>query len=256
MVLPAVVWGGIWVAGAIGARLAARQVIRTVVRRAAQMAASRAAQAAYRAAVTAGTLSPEDHTDIDNQFADDQAKADALAKEMEATCSADPAKCEACEANRGHPLARNWNMSARARQYQQFITGFPRGVEYNYNGVYFDGFWQPICTLVEAKDNYAFMLVVQTDDGGFFSDASITSVDWRFKRAEGDPAAKIQLVGEARRQDGAARPRPPVQLQWHCAQISLVIILTKEFQSAGVPIVPIYTPNPNHADPHSGYIQE
>ncbi|WP_414896863.1 Tox-REase-5 domain-containing protein [Rhodovulum sp. YEN HP10] len=256
MVAPAVVWGGIWLAGAVGTRLAARQVIRMVVRRAAQMAASKAAQAIYSAAVAAGTLAPENYRDIDDQFADDQAKADALAKEMEAACAADPAKCEACEANRGHPVARNWNMSARARQYQQFITGFPQRVEYSYNGVDFDGFWQPVCTLVEAKDNYAFMLDVKTDDGGFFSDASITSVDWRFARSESEPAAKIQLVGEARRQDNAARPRPPVQLQWHCAQIALVIILTEEFQSAGVQVAPIYTPNPNHADPHSGYIQE
>ncbi len=163
MALPAVVWGGIWVAGAIGTRLAARQVVRTVMRRAAQQATNQAAQAAYSTAVTAGTLAPEGYTDLDGLFTDNQAKADALAREMEAACATDPAKCEACEANRGSPVARNWNMSSRAQQYQQFITGFPRGVEYDYTGVDFDGFWQSVCTLVEAKDNYAFMLNVTTD---------------------------------------------------------------------------------------------
>lgn len=77
-------------------------------------------------------------------------------------------------------------MSERARAYQQFITGFPRNVEYVYNGVDFDGFWQPICTLVEAKDNYDFMLKVEVDEGGWLSDPVITKVTWRnFVRKDG-----------------------------------------------------------------------
>ncbi|MCE8438353.1 Tox-REase-5 domain-containing protein [Rhodovulum sulfidophilum] len=249
MVAPAVVWGGIWLAGAVGTRLAARQVIRMVVRRAAQMAASKAAQAIYSAAVAAGTLAPEDYRDIDDQFADDQAKADALAKEMEAACAADPAKCEACEANRGHPVARNWNMSARARQYQQFITGFPQRVEYSYNGVDFDGFWQPICTLVEAKDNYAFFLDVKTSEGGFFSSPSITGVDWKEKIGDNREQA---FLAQATAQKNAATPTPPVMLQWHCSQIALTIILTRTFSKLSTPV--IYTPHPTETDPHGHLI--
>lgn len=249
MALPAVVWGGIWVAGAIGARLAARQAVRMVMRRAAQQAANRAAQAAYSAAVTAGTLAPEDYTDIDDQFTDDQAKANALAREMAAACSAEPGKCETCEANRGRPVARNWNMSARARQYQQFITGFPQGVEYNYNGVDFDGFWQSICTLVEAKDNYAFFLDVTTSDGELFSEPSITGVKW--KDGIGDNRGQAFLT-QATSQKNAAIPSPPVMLQWHCAQIALTIILTHTFEKLAIPV--IYSPHPTQTDPHDHLI--
>ena len=248
MGLPAAVWGGIWVAGMVGARIAARQIVRTVVRRAAQQAANRAAQAAMQTAIAAGTLAPEDFTGIDKQFESDQDRADALAREMAAACAADPAKCEACEANRGTPVPRAWNMSARARSYQQFVTGFPRNVEFQYNSVDFDGFWRPICTLVEAKDNYAFFLNVTTSDG-LFSGPSIDRVGWR--SGMGD-AQKARFLAQATSQKRAAAPTPPVLLQWHCAQIALTIILTQEFQGLQVPV--IYTPNPSQADPHGGFI--
>ncbi len=246
--IPAVVWGGIWVAGAIGARIAARQIIRTVVRRAAQQAANRAAQSAMQTAIVAGTLAPEDFTGIDRQFESDQDRADALARDLDAACAADPARCEACQANRGAPVPRAWNMSNRARSYQQFISGFPRNVEYRYNGVDFDGFWRPVCTLIEAKDNYAFFLRVTTSDG-LFSDPSIDRVAWR--SGMGD-AQKAKFLAQATSQKRAATPTPPVMLQWHCAQIALTIILTQEFQGLLIPV--IYTPNPGQTDPHGEFI--
>ncbi|WP_179379248.1 Tox-REase-5 domain-containing protein [Jannaschia marina] len=235
--------------------MAARQALRAVMRRAAQQAASQAARTAYQAAVAAGTLAPEDYTDVGNEHADAQARANALAREMEAACAADPARCEACEANRGSPVAANWNMSARAAAYQQFITGFPRGVEYAYNGVTFDGFWRSVCTLVEAKDNYSHLLNVETSDGGLFSDPEIKSVDWSgWVLRQPIPAGEV-IKNEFDRQNAAARPRPPVQLQWHCAQISLVIVLSQELEQTAPPASVIYTPNPIHPDPHAGFIK-
>lgn len=249
MGLPAaVIWGGVWAAGAIGARLAAREVIRRVLRAAARRAASRVAQQAYAAATAAGTLAPEDYTGIENDYAGADERADALAREMAAACAADPQKCEACAANRGSPGAPPRTMSARARLYQQFITGFPRGVEYQFSGVWFDGFWMPICTLVEAKDKYDQFLNVVIDENLIFADTieSVGFKDW----FGGLPA----LIAEGTSHANVTRPHPAVMLQWHCAQIAFTIALTEEFAQRGVPIVPQYTPNPAHADPHGGFI--
>lgn len=250
MVAPAVVWGGVWAVGHIGARLAARQLAKRIMLAAARRASSAAAMEAYRAAVTAGTLAPEDYIDLDSEYSDANDKADALAREMAAACAADPNKCEACEANRGTAVVRNWNMSARASSYQQFITGFTRNVEWNYNGVDFDGFWQPICTLVEAKDNYQRFLDVVTDDGGWFSDPSIERASWKEWFS-----GKEALVSEGRRQVAAARPSPPVELQWHCSQITVTMALAETFRVEQVAIVPQYTPHPTMTDPFSDFIR-
>jgi hypothetical protein len=250
MALPAVVWGGIWVAGMIGARLAARQVIRHIMRAAARRLASQAAQQALRTAITAGTLAPTDYTGIDRTYSSADDKANALARAMAATCAADPRKCRACDATRGRPVARNWNMSARARAYQKFISGFPTSVEYQYNGVDFDGFWMPVCTLVEAKDNYTQFLDVSVSEGGIFSSRGISSVDWH--SWYGGVEA---LASEGQRQHRAARPSPPVLLQWHCSQIAATIAIAALFNERGIPIVPQYTPHPGAPDPYSGYIE-
>ncbi len=178
MGLPAAVWGGIWVVGAIGARMAARQIIRQVLRAAARRAASRTARQAYAAATAAGTLAPENYTDYDDTYANADDRADAVAREMAAACAADPRKYQMCEANRGSPGAPPWTMSARARLYQQFITGFPRGVEYQFFGVWFDGFWMPDCTLVEAKHKYDQFLDIVIDENLIFAD-EIKNVGFR-----------------------------------------------------------------------------
>ncbi|MEP3029009.1 Tox-REase-5 domain-containing protein [Tateyamaria sp.] len=112
----------------------------------------------------------------------------------------------------------------------------------------FDGFWRSLCTLVEAKDNYAFFLNVTTSDG-LFSAPSIDRVSWR--SGMGD-AQKARFLAQATSQKRAATPTPPVLLQWHCAQIALTIALTQEFQGLVIPV--IYTPNPSQTDPHSGFI--
>ena len=251
MALPAVVWGGIWAAGAIGARMTARQIVRRVTQAAARRALSREAANAYSAAVAAGTLAPESHIDLDGQYSNAQDKADALARTLAAACAAEPGQCEACDANRGQPSAPpNRNLSPRAAEYQQFISGFPRGVEYRYNGVDFDGFWRSVCTLVEAKDAYTQFMDVRTSEGGVFSSAGIRSVDWRdWFSGAGD------LNVEARRQVAAAVPSPPVLLQWHCSQIALTILLTEQFGAERISIVPQYTPHPSQADPFGDYIE-
>ncbi len=250
MALPAVVWGGIWVAGAIGARVAARQIVRQIVRASARRLASQTAQQALSTAIAAGTLAPANHTGIDGAYSNANDKANALARSMAAACAADPQKCRACDATSGSPVPRNWNMSPRARAYQQFISGFPTNVEYQYNGVDFDGFWMALCTLVEAKDNYTQFLDVSVSEGGIFSSRGISSVDWHswYSGVEA-------LASEGQRQHAAARPSPPVLLQWHCSQIAATIAIAALFNERGIPILPQHTPHPGAPDPYSGYIE-
>lgn len=250
MALPAVVWGGIWAVGAIGARIAARQIVRQVVRAAAQRAVSQAARAAYSAAVAQGTLAPQDWTGLDQSYANADDRANALARSMAAACAADPAKCRACASTAGAPGApAARNLSPRAAAYQQFITGFPRGVEYSFQGVWFDGFWMPICTLVEAKDKYDQFLVVEIDEAWLWGGDSISSV--RFKDWF---SGKAELVSEGRRHENAIRPHREVKLQWHCSQIAFNIALTSLFSAEGIGIVSQYTPHPTATDPHGRYI--
>ena len=250
MVAPAVVWGGIWVVGGIGARIAARQILRRVVQAAASRATSQAARAAYQVAVAQGTLAPEDWSDMDQTYASADDRANALARSMAAACAAAPQMCLACAATAGVPGAPTArNLSPRAAAYQQFITGFPRGVEYLYQGVWFDGFWMPVCTLVEAKDKYDQFLKVDIDHAVLWGSDSISSVSFRdwFQ-------GKTDLISEGRRQENVVRPNREVKLQWHCSQIAFTIALTSLFSQEGISIVPQYTPNPSHADPHGRYI--
>lgn len=250
MVVPAVVWGGIWAVGMIGARIAARQIVRRIVKAAAQRAASQAARMAYSAAVAQGTLAPQDWTDLDRSYASADDRANALARSMAAACAADPAKCRACTATAGAPgVPPSRNLSPRAAAYQQFITGFPRGVEYNFRGVWFDGFWMPICTLVEAKDKYDQFLVVEIDEAMLWGSDTISSA--RFKDWF---SGKTELVSEGRRHENTVRPNREIKLQWHCSQIAFTIALTSLFSQEGIGIVPQYTPNPTETDPHSRYI--
>lgn len=169
---------------------------------------------------------------------------------MAATCAADPAKCRACAATKGAPGAPpNRNPLPRAVAYQQFISGFPRGVEYIFAGVWFDGFWMAVCTLVEAKDKYDQFLVVEIDKALLWGNDTISSV--RFKDwFSGQP----DLISEGRRHENAVRPHNEVKLQWHCAQIAFSIALTSLFSQEGIRIVPQYTPNPAATDPHARYI--
>lgn len=250
MGLPAAaIWGGAWVIGAIGARLAAREVIRQVLRAAARRAVSRAAQQAYAAATAAGTLAPIDYSAIESDYATADDRADALAREMAAACAADPQKCEACEANQGSPGAPTRSMSNRAQLYQQFITGFPRGVEYQYRVVWFDGFWMPICTLVEAKDKYDQFLTVEIDEAFLFGSDSIESVGFK-SWFSGQQA----LINEGRSHRRTVDPTPEILLQWHCAQIAFTIALTQLFNQNAIQIIPQYTANPVQTDPHRRYI--
>lgn len=249
MAIPAVVWGGVWAAGMIGARIAARRIVTQILKAAARRAASQAARVAYSTAVSQGTLAPQDWTDMDQSYARADDRANALARAMAATCAADPAKCRACTATSGAPGAPLRNISPRAIAYQQFITGFPRGVEYNFKGVWFDGFWMPICTLVEAKDKYDQFLVVEIDEALLWGDDTISSV--RFKDWF---SGKAELVLEGRRHENTTRPHREVKLQWHCAQIAFTIALTGLFSQEGIRIVPQYTPNPAATDPHGRYI--
>ena len=104
----------------------------------------------------------------------------------------------------------NESMSERAAQYQEQITGVPRGYVYRVNGVKFDGFQNG--TLLDAKGpGYAT----------FFKNG-LPKVWWQ----QGADA----LVDEAGRQIGAA---PGWAIQWHVAEPEAALGISSLLQQNG-----------------------
>lgn len=114
-------------------------------------------------------------------------------------------KCKECPPDKGTQFERNTaGWSELAIQYQARIGGMPVGpgfiMEWNFNGVKFDGFVSAACLLKEAKSRY-----------DQFFDEFGTVRDWWLK-------GEADMIDEAMRQGAAAVPRPPVQLHWYFMQ--------------------------------------
>ena len=69
-------------------------------------------------------------------------------------------------------------------------------MEWNFNGVKFDGFFSGQCLLKEAKGGY----------DRFFDEWGVPLEWWAYNVTE--------MLDEVRRQSLAAIPRPPVRLEW------------------------------------------
>jgi Restriction endonuclease fold toxin 5 len=130
-----------------------------------------------------------------------EATSQAATKEAAKTATQTRTKpCDKCPPDCGLLVARNWNMSAAAREYQARVTSFAPGSEWNYAGIDFDGFSSADCHLKEAKSRYDQFLT-----GG--EDSELEPKTW-FK------AFKEKMLPQAEKQARAAAASPPARLTW------------------------------------------
>ena len=131
----------------------------------------------------------------------DQAKDSTIARAEAPTRARQT--CKECPPDRGEAALQStagWSLDSI--DYQRRIGQMPAApegylVEWQFNGVRFDGFDSSQCLLKEAKARY----------DQFFDEYRQVKPWWR----EGEHA----VFNEAMRQGAAAQPRPPVQLRWH-----------------------------------------
>lgn len=116
----------------------------------------------------------------------------------------EPEKCKECPPDRGKPFQRNFPVRKDWVDYQARITGFTNGptfiMEWEFNGVKFDGFVSDQCLLQEAKAGY----------DQFFDEWGRPERWWAHNIEE--------MMVDIRRQGFAAIPRPPVRLEWYWQQ--------------------------------------
>ncbi|MBT0962606.1 restriction endonuclease fold toxin 5 domain-containing protein [Denitromonas iodatirespirans] len=109
-------------------------------------------------------------------------------------------KCAMCPPDCGTEFERTFPVRKDWVDYQARIGGMPNGpnfiMEWEFNGVKFDGFVSAECMLKEAKGGY----------DRFFDEWGEVFDWWRHNINE--------MMREMGRQSLAATPRPPVQLEW------------------------------------------
>ena len=103
-----------------------------------------------------------------------------------------------------------------------FKIAAPTLEEWLYKGVYFDGFWEKACTLVDAKNDYHFLL-------------------FELGKAKAKEIKDNWLV-EATRQLTAAMPMPPARLSWYFSQPDTCQEASNYFMYIPMPIPCIYLP--------------
>ena len=138
------------------------------------------------------------------QEAADKARASPIARTDAQTQTATKEKCKECPPDKGVAYRRNFAERKEWVDYQARIGGMPNGptfiMEWDFNGVKFDGFESAQCLLKEAKGRY----------DQFFDDFGAVRIWWQEGRDD--------LIDEAMRQGVAAQPRPPTRLRWHFMQ--------------------------------------
>jgi hypothetical protein len=119
-----------------------------------------------------------------------------------------------CPAKNGALAQVDVSASEFSIKYQAWVTKFPVGVEWVYRGVYFDGFYEVMCTLEEAKAKYEQFL--DKND----------PTKWAKWFQGGDT-----LIKQARSQADAAQPSPPVFLMWFFHELPVMTLLDTIFRN-------------------------
>ncbi|SAK92038.1 hypothetical protein AWB80_06633 [Caballeronia pedi] len=132
----------------------------------------------------------------------------------------------------------NHSMPQLSAQYQQYVTGFPRGMEWIYMNKDFDGFQSSQCLLQEAKANYEF----------FFENNG--KPNFMFLRGKGpknhgkvkNRPAYERTRDQARGQSDIVRSSPPAKLNWYFMQLKFYTWATAEFAENGYAITMQFKP--------------
>lgn len=108
-------------------------------------------------------------------------------------------KCKKCPADAGSMIPVKWHMNENSRAYQEKITGFPRGMEWDFGGKDFDGFQSGLCLLQETKADYDQFL---NEEGTF---------DWSFK----EDMFLLKMMKQATQQSMVVKANKPTALNWY-----------------------------------------
>lgn len=138
-------------------------------------------------------------------------------------------RCKECPPDRGEAALRSTaGWSQDSIEYQRRIAQMPPApaghlVEWQFNGVRFDGFDSSQCLLKEAKARY----------DQFFDEFGDPKEWWK-----GDEP----IIAEATAQSVAARPQPPIGLRWHFMQPMSYRFFSKVFSAMRLPIDTVFQP--------------
>lgn len=150
-----------------------------------------------------------------------------------------PCKCPPEKGNMG-PV--NHSMSDLSAEYQEYITKFPRGMEWIFGGRDFDGFLKARCLLQETKANYDFFFDGKTGKPKFFF------LHGKGPNTEG-PAKNLSawdgILEQAQGQNQIVLDNPPTDLTWYFMQRAFYAYATKEFASKKFQILTQYKPMPD-----------
>ncbi|MBR8032818.1 restriction endonuclease fold toxin 5 domain-containing protein [Burkholderia vietnamiensis] len=146
-----------------------------------------------------------------------------------------------CPPEKGRPEPANHSMSELSAEYQQYITNFPRGVEWLFAYTEFDGFDKAQCLLQEAKAKYDQFFNPKTGKPKFFF------LIGKSEKTVGAPQ-KIsgwkKMLDQATRQSDIVRENAPAKMKWYFMQPLLFGYATSEFAKRGLFISTEHRPMP------------
>jgi len=190
---------------------------------------SGAATAVAGGAATAAVLSLPGDTTQDKDKA--QAQTQATTRTQSRNCKCPPEK--------GQRLPPPHIVTGISAAYQQYVTGFPMGLEFFFAGKWFDGFYLSDCLLQEAKANYDFFF--DDEDGSpkffFFHGKGPNNPDPTVSKS-----AYKSIMREAETQSEVVISNPPAKLRWYFMQERFFMWATKEFVGEALPISTEYKP--------------
>ncbi|SPB15398.1 hypothetical protein NOV72_02624 [Caballeronia novacaledonica] len=135
-----------------------------------------------------------------------------------------------CPPDRGQMAPVNHAMSDLSARYQQYVTGFPRGIEWKFGGKDFDGFVSAQCLMQEAKANFEFFFYDNGRPKFFF----LKGVGPKTADKKQEPSASESLVKQATAQSAIVTESPPSKLRWYFMQDKLFNWATTEFAKDGL----------------------
>ena len=130
-----------------------------------------------------------------------------------------------CPPEKGHMGQVNHSMSELSAEYQAYITKFPRGMEWIFDGINFDGFVKAECLLQEAKAHYDFFFDQETGKPKKFF------LNQKASNSEGlkNKSAWENILAQAKRQNATIVKHPPSKLKWYFMQMAFYEYATEEF---------------------------
>lgn len=162
----------------------------------------------------------------------DQAQTDA-----QVTTRTRARNCK-CPPETGQRLPPPHVVTGLSAEYQQYVTGFPMGLEFFFSGKWFDGFNPSECLLQEAKANYDF----------FFENDGTPKFFFFFGKGPNNPdpakskPAYHSIMQEAETQAAVVIANPPAKLRWYFMQERFYAWATREFISEALPIFTEFKP--------------